>query len=183
MKRFTTILCSIAFAVFGIGLAMYGIRTPNLDHTQTVAAGTIGLEKYAPLTTIQYSQLPQDLRLDLAKNAPTAEAITTEAVDTAMVDSLTKRIAQLEQQKQVTTVKWKRGPAPPPVVKTKVIERHTTDTIQVPVYYLATQVDKKEGSTGQCVPIYEVRKVDELCPQIINSSDSYVNEHSSNAGD
>lgn len=182
MKRFTTILCSIAFAVFGIGLAMYGIRTPNLDHTQTVAAGTIGLEKYAPLTTIQYSQLPQDLRLDLAKNAPTAEAITTEAVDTAMVDSLTKRIAQLEQQKQVTTVKWKRGPAPPPIVKTKVVELHTTDTIQVPVYYLATQVGKEEP-TGQCVPIYEVRKVDELCPQIINSSSSHVNEHDSNAGD
>lgn len=181
MKRFTTILCGIAFAIFGIGLGLYGIKVDKLSHAQTAAAGETML-KYKPLTDIHYSQLPRDLQLDLAKNAPTAEALITNAVDSAIVDSLNNVITQLKQKEPVTKVRWMRGPAPPPIVKTKVVELHTTDTVHVPVYYLATRVDK-EGSTGQCTPIYEVRKVDEICPQVINSSDSYVNEHNSSAGD
>lgn len=181
MKRFTTILCGIAFAIFGIGLGLYGLKDMSFSHAQTAAASEM-MSKYQPLTQINYSQLPTDLQMDLKKNAPTAEALTTNAVNSEVVDSLNNVIAKLEKKEPVTKVRWMRGPAPPPIVKTKVVELHTTDTVHVPVYYLATRVDK-EGSTGQCTPVYEVRKVDEICPQIMNSSDDYVNEHDSNAND
>lgn len=168
------------FAVFGIGLALYGIRSPGLTHTQTIAAGT--MDQYRPLITVHPSHLPQDLQLDLEKNTE------DEKIDSGLstvVDSLNGVITQLETKVKATTKNVVKGPAPPTIVKTRVkfIEHHTTDTIHVPVYYIATQVDTKEESTGQCTPIYEVRKVDEICPQTLNSSDRNVNEHGSSVSD
>ena len=185
MKRFTSILCSIAFAIFGVGLAISTLDSATLSKTQTVSAGTIQYfpELSTPNTAVfDYSSMPLDLQLDQAKKASVDADLTTAKTESVKIDSLNKVIAKLERTKQVTKVKWRTGPAPPPIVKEKIVERTITDTIKVPVYYLATQVEKKEDSTGKCIPVYEVRQVDEICPTI-NSSGGHVIEHASGVGD
>lgn len=161
MRKFTTILCCLAFGLFGVGLAISGLDPPNLSHAQSAAAMTPSIYQYDtsyPTTTIiDSSSLPLDLQLDQAKKALTDADITTANVDSAIVDSLEQVITELKQKKQVTKVKWRTGPAPPPIVQ--------KDTIRVPVYYLATQVGTKEEPTGNCISVYEVHQVDEICPE------------------
>ena len=186
MKRFTSILCSTLFAIFGIGLAISTLDSATFSNAQTISAGTIqslpDFDIPAQTAVVDYSSMPLDLQLDQAKKASVDVGITTAETESAKIDSLNKVIAKLEQTKQVTKVKWRTGPAPPPIVKTRVVEKTITDTVRVPVYYLAT-VEKKEDSTGQCIPVYEVRKVNEICPEITNSSSGYVNERASGVGD
>ena len=121
-----------------------------------------------PSADVSNVVLPQDLSLDLAKkkglNASTDK--TTVGVDSVTIDSLKKRIAYLEQKRQVTKVKWRKAPVPKPIVK---------DTIRVPIYYLATQVGNKEGPTGKYISVYEVHKVDKICTETTISSTDSIN--------
>lgn len=110
---------------------------------KTITASTV------PVFTMDTDniRIPQDIMFDLCKK---------KAQDTVFITK-TDTIKE-----QVTKVKWRRTPAPKPVV--------VRDTIREAHYYIATQVGNKEGPTGECIPIYEVRKVDEICPEITNSS-------------
>lgn len=119
--------------------------------------------------------LPQDLLLDLAKKQDSSTPeVTTGNADALLVDSLRQRINDLEQAKSVTKVKWKRGSAPPPVIR---------DTVEVPKYYLATQVGNKEGPSGECIRVYEVHEVDEICSGTTISSADGTTEYHIDVGD
>ena len=165
MRKVTSILCSIAFAISGIMMAVTASDPSPGSGYKTLSAATLPYLRLpsADTGTIAYPIIPQDLLLDLAKKKGlnTTEQ-TSVGVDSATVDSLKQRIVDLEQRRQVTKVKWRRAPALKPIVK--------SDTIRVPVYYLATQVGNKEGPTGECISVYEVHKVDKICPENLNSS-------------
>lgn len=158
MRKVTTILCSIAFMVSGIMMAITASDPSPGNSYKTVAATTPKMyiptfpELKADTGTIDLSE---DLLRDLAKKKGVLDTVYITKTDTI--------------KEQVTKVKWRKAPAPTSVVK--------RDTIQVPVYYLATQVETKEDSTGQCIPVYELRKVDELCTGTKTSSVEDVNEH------
>lgn len=164
MNKAVSILCSIAFLLSGVMMAITASDPSPGTGYKTMTAAT--LPRYqipsGDTNTMVLPNLPQDLLLDLAKKQGlnTTEKTTVD-VNSEIVDSLKQRIIDLEQTRQVTKVKWRRAPAPAPIVK--------TDTIQVPVYYLATQVGTKEGPTGKCISVYEVHKVDEICTEIANS--------------
>lgn len=178
MRKITSILCSIAFAISGIMLAVTASDPSSNLSYKTMSAATLPLEWKSQL------QMPQDLLLDLAKKSVSnTPEVTTGSVDSDYVDSLQKRIASLEKTKQVTKVKVKKVPVPSNVMEINVTASHRTDTVQVPVYYLATQVGNKEGPTGECISVYEVHKVDEICPEIPNSSVEPVNELDNDVGE
>ena len=139
MRKVTTILCSIAFMVSGIMMAITASDPSPGTSYKTIAAATMPSVEASVFGTVQDTttiDLPEDLVRELAK---------------------------------------KKG-----VLDTVYITK--TDTIQVPVYYLATQVGNKEGPTGECIPIYEVRKVDEICPETTNSSVNLSNESDNDVG-
>lgn len=167
MKKAMSILCSIAFLLSGVMMAVTASDSSPGTGYKTMNAATLPNTVITfPSTDVSNVVLPQDLSLDLAKkkglNASTDK--TTVGVDSVTIDSLKKRIAYLEQKRQVTKVKWRKAPVPKPIVK---------DTIRVPIYYLATQVGNKEGPTGKCISVYEVHKVDEICTgTTISSTDS-----------
>ena len=158
MRKVTTILCSIAFMISGIMMAITASDPSPGNNYKTVAAATPKMyiptfpELKADTGTIDLSD---DLVRDIAKKKGVLDTVYITKTDTI--------------KEQVTKVKWRKASAPTPVVK--------RDTIQVPVYYLATQVETKEDSTGQCIPVYELRKVDELCTGTKTSSVEDVNEH------
>lgn len=144
MRKITSILCSIAFLLSGVMMAITASDPSPGTGYKTMNAGTVPVLTYdMPNSTVQ---LPQDLYLDLKKPNDTV-FITVTKTDTI--------------EKKVQTVKWRRTPAPKPVV--------VRDTIREAHYYLAKQVGNKEGPTGECIPIYEVHKVDEICPEIPDS--------------
>lgn len=178
MKKALTILCSFAFALSGVMMAITASDPSPGPSYKAISAATLPRPVMSfPSADTGTIALPQDLLLDLAKKQGlnvTAEK-TTAGVDSAIVDSLKQRIVDLEQKGQVTKVKWRRAPAPAPIVK--------RDTIQVPVYYLATQVGNKEGPTGECISVYEVHKVDEICPGTTISSVEGTSEYHVKGGD
>ena len=127
----------------------------------TVAAATRPTDVYTyPVKTanpVLYDtklDIPDDLLRDIASQKGFVDTVYVTNTDTII--------------KQVTKVKWRQAPVPDPIVQ--------TDTIQVPVYYLAPQVGNKEGPTEQCISVYEVHKVDEICPEPTNASMEPVNE-------
>lgn len=172
MKKTLTILCSFAFALSGVMKAITDSDPSPGQSYKAISAATLPRPVLSiPSADTGTIALPQDLLLDLAKKQGlnVFAGKTTAGVDSALVDSLQQRIIALEQIRQVTKVKWRRVPAPVPIVE--------RDTIQVPVYYLATQVGNKEGPTGECISIYEVHKVDEICPEMTISSVEGTNEY------
>lgn len=108
--------------------------------------------------------LSEDLVRDLAKRKGVLDTVYITKTDTI--------------KERVTKVKVKKVPVPSNVMEINVqAHRVRTDTIQVPVYYIATQVGTKEGPTGDCISVYEMRKVDKICPDSINSSVKDTNEY------
>jgi hypothetical protein len=176
MRRLTSILCSFAFLLSGVLIALVANDlSPGNGYKQATAATLPEIVVYPQ--TMDVASLPKDLLLDLAKQQGLniSEEQTTSDVDSAMIDSLQQRIQILEQRKPVTMVKWKKVPVPKPIVK--------RDTIREAHYYLATQVGTKEGPTGECIPIYEVHKVDEICPETNNSSMTHTPQYDNDVGD
>lgn len=143
MKRLMTIICSLAFAVYGIAIAL----TPETSTTGYKSMYAATTDYVYPTIDLSKMQIPKDLSLDLAKKKASDTVYITKT-DTV--------------PKQVTMVKWRQAPAPDPIV--------VRDTIWETRYYLAKQVGNKEGPTEQCIPVYEVHKVNELCPENTNSS-------------
>lgn len=163
MKKAMTILCSIAFAISGITMALHsGNISPGVKGN-TIAAAPMPHYVFPKVQLDTCTlDIPEDLIRDLAKRKGVLDTVYVTKTDTI--------------KEQVTKVKWKKIPASSPVMEINVTASHRTDTIQVPVYYLATQVGNKEGPTGECISVYEVHKVDEICPDTTISSVELSNE-------
>lgn len=153
MRKVTSILCSIAFMISGIMMAITASDPSPGTGYKTLAAATLPHQ----MSDTDRMIIPQDLLRDFAKKNEVLDTVYITKTDTI--------------KEQVTKVKWRKAPVPKPIVE--------RDTIQVPVYYLATQVGNKEGPKGECISVYEVHKVDEICPEITNSSVELINESDS----
>lgn len=174
MRKALSILCSFAFALSGVMMAITASDPSPVNSYKTMSAATMQRTFSLPeIDTNFVATLPVDVSLDLLKRQ--GVSVTKENTDSVLVDSLFKRIMDLEQTRQVTKVKWRKVPVPTPVVQ--------IDTVHVPVYYLATQVGNKEGPTGECISVYEVHKVDEICTEITNSYVEGTNEYHIAGGD
>lgn len=137
-----TIICSLAFAVYGIAIAL----TPEKDNTGYKSMYAATTDYTFPKIDLSTMQLPKDLSLDLAKKK------ASDTVYITKTDTVTK---------QVTKVKLRKVSGP-----TRVVH----DTLYVPKFYLATRTGNKEGPADKCISIYEVHQVDEICPENTNSS-------------
>lgn len=160
MRKFASIVCSVAFMISGVMMALTASDpSPGNTGYKTMAAATVTQYPAVtfPVTSADTSivDIPEDLVRDLAKRKGVLDTVCITKTDTII--------------EQVTKVKWLKAPAPKPIV--------VRDTIREAHYYLATQVGKKEGPTGECVSVYEVHKVDEICPDNINSSVEDANEY------
>lgn len=163
MRKVTTILCSIAFMISGIMLALTATDlSPGTGYKSMNAATaqSFQIPKF-PTQGIDTISISDDLVRDLAKQKGVLDTVYVTKTDTI--------------KEQVTKVKVKKVPVPSNVMEINVVKR--TDTIQVPVYYLATQVGVREEPTGKCVSVYEVHKVDEICPEVITTSVNDSIEH------
>ena len=158
MTKIASIICSLAFLMSGIMMALTASDPSPGTGYKTITAST--LPKVHPVvfpTTAMDTciiDIPEDLVRDLAKRKGVLDTVYITKTDTI--------------KEQVTKVKWRKAPAPKPVV--------IRDTIREAHYYLATQSGMKEGPDGQCISIYEVHKVDEICPNNNNSSVELSNE-------
>ena len=167
MKTLATIICGLGMFILGLAIIRSGDMSPDTGY-KSMAAATI------PYVDLRNADIPRDLLLDAEKNVQKTPVVEVD-FDSVKVDSLSRRTRELEEL--VTKTKRPKVPAPKVIVKTKVVNNHTRDTIQVPVYYLATQVGNKEGPTDKCISIYEVHKVDEVCPENTNSSEKRTIEY------
>jgi hypothetical protein len=130
----------------------------------TMAAATLPQFNIPTIAATQDTgkiDLSEDLIRELAREKGVLDTVCITKTDTI--------------KEQVTKVKWKRAPAPDPIV--------IRDTIRETYYYLATQTGMKEGPGGECIPIYEVHKVDEICPETNNSSVKLSNELDNDVGE
>lgn len=171
MRKVTTILCSVAFMISGIMMAITASDpSPGIGY-KTMQAATTNQYMYYPKIVQQTDtgtlDLSEDLIRDLAKRKGVLDTVYITKTDTI--------------KEQVTKMKRRKVTAPSPVMEINVVSRR--DTIQVPVYYLATQIGMKEEPTGKCISIYEVHKVDEICTDSINSSAESVTEQNTNVGE
>lgn len=174
MRKITSIVCCICFALFGKYLAnVASDQSPGTGYNTIAAATPTETQAFMPkvftydrpitafdVESGQYD-LPDDLVRDIARSKGLSDTVYITKTDTI--------------REQVTKIRWRDGPAPPPVV--------VRDTIREAHYYIATQVGMKEGPTDECIPVYEVHKVDEICPETNNSSVEPVNELDNDVGE
>jgi len=166
MKAFTTVISCLLFAIFGSIIADMS-KEQRVNSYNTLNAAT--LPNWNTNTTGNaVPALPQLLSQKFEDNAVSKPELTSDFTENVLIDSLYKRTIALENEKQVTKVKWRKVPVPGPIVR---------DTVLVPTYYLATRVGNKESPTGECISVYEVHKVDEICSGITNSSDGTIEYH------
>lgn len=169
MKDITVLLCCAIFLVAGGYLARYTTEKEVIktQSYKAIQASTLPTYQFPPITRNQKSSeidLSEDLVRDLAKKKGVLDTVYITKTDTI--------------KEQVTKVKWRKAAVASPVMEINVTKSRT-DTIQVPVYYLATQIGNKEGPNNESIPIYELRKVDEIRP---HSSVKPINELDSIAG-
>ena len=154
--------------ISGIMMAITATNNSSSKSYKAIQASTLPKYTMPQLPTMATDtgtiDLSEDLVRDLAKKKGVLDTVYITKTDTV--------------KEQVTKVKWRKATVASPVMEINVTKTRT-DTIHVPVYYLATQVGNKEGPNNECIPIYELRKVDELCP---NSSTKLTNESDSIAG-
>lgn len=174
MRKITTILCSLAFMISGIMMAMTVSNSSATDtgYKSMSAATPMSIMDTPILPSIINDtgtlDIPEDLLRDLAKRKGVLDTVYVTKTDT--------------NKEQVTKVKRRKVTAPKPVMEINVTASSRTDTILVPVYYLATQVGNKEGPTGQKISLYEVHKIDEVDLKT-NSSVELVNEQDVDVGE
>ena len=163
MRRLTTILCSIAFMVSGIMMALStSDQSPGTGY-KSVAAATMQYSNPQPLIPI--FSLKNDSTVDLSEDLVRDLARAKGVMDTVLITD--------------TITRWRKAPAPKPVVKETVVH----DTVPVLIYYIATRAGMKEGPDGECISVYEVHEVDKICPEINNSSGEPVIEQDCDVGE
>jgi hypothetical protein len=128
--------------ISGVMMAMTASVSSDDNSYKTLSAATIPEYK---VPNIPYTNGAFDLPDDLVRDL----AIKKGFLDTTSVTTVDPVV------KTVTKVKWKMAPRPDPVIiRDTLIENH---------YYLATQIGNKEDQNGDCIPVYEIRKVNEIC--------------------
>ena len=102
MKYVTTIICCLAFAFAGIGLAISGNNTEvSFNKHQTLSAAT--------LPPYQVAKLPLDLRLALKKEVqsdPTTVKHDTVYIDRPQILVINKKSSRVSSPKKVTDYAW-----------------------------------------------------------------------------
>jgi hypothetical protein len=124
MKGLTTMFCCFAFMIFGAGLALQELSTPN---TQTAMA--------SPPVFNYTGKLPLDLQLDLEKRQKTD---TVHVMDTVVREKIVSKIkyVKVPQRKRTTDsimVMPIPGPIPDASVNNSIAgdrEEHTPDELQ-----------------------------------------------------
>lgn len=164
MKKFTSLLCCLLFAIAGIGIASTASDPSPGTGYKTAAAAT--MQPLVLPTGLQYN-VTDNGQFDLSE-----EFVRTLAKEKGVLD--TCYVYNTDTIEKVIT-KWRKVPAPPPEI--------VRDTIREAYYYIATQVGNKEGPTGECIPIYEVHQVDEICTDNPNSSIERAIEYERDVGD
>lgn len=87
MKYFTTIVCSILFAVAGIGLGLYNPLTDTATNSYKSASAAPVIAWHPNMQ----GRLPLDLQLSLEKDTTCHECKVTEVHDTIYQDSIVYR--------------------------------------------------------------------------------------------
>lgn len=87
MRYFTTIVCSILFAVAGIGLGLYNPLTDMATNSYKSASAAPILAWHPGMQ----GRLPLDLQLSLEKDTTCHECKVTEVHDTVSIDSVVYR--------------------------------------------------------------------------------------------
>ena len=87
MRYFTTIVCSILFAVAGIGLGLYNPLTDNASNSYKSASAAPVIAWHPGMQ----GRLPLDLQLSLEKDTTCHECKVTEVHDTVRIDSVVYR--------------------------------------------------------------------------------------------
>ena len=143
MRKLTTILCSIAFAISGICLA--DATATKSTSSQTVSAATM------PNISLDNVKPPVDLLLGLQEE--TDYSIRSPGrVDTVYI----------EKKPEVKTTKTVKARAPKQVKKKK---RHSSPL------YIATRMDNKEDSIKtDSLFIYKLEKIGKVDLEKLNSS-------------
>ena len=102
MKYVTTIICCLAFAIAGIGLALSGNNTEvSFNKHQTLSAAT--------LPPHQVAKLPLDLQLALKKEVqsdPTIVKHDTVYIDRPQILVINKKSSKVRKPKKVTDYSW-----------------------------------------------------------------------------
>lgn len=157
MKKALSFLLGLAFFASGGMLAISKSEVSSSSNYKTMYAMTRPVPQIVGTThNVDTSMvLPQDLLLGLAKKQGALDTVYITKTDTIT--------------EQVTTVKVKKVAVPSPVIDINVTSECRVDTVEKPVYYLATQSGVKEGPDGKCVKVYEIHQVDEICPEKANS--------------
>ena len=163
MRKITSIICSIAFMISGVMMALTASDPSPGTGYKTIAAATVAHPQtpFPVLVDTNVIDIPEDLLIDFAKKKGVLDTVYITKTDTVI--------------EQVTKVKWRRAAAPKPIV--------IRDTIREAHYYLATQVGNKEGPTDKCISVYEVHEVDKICPETTNSSVESMNESNGSVAD
>ena len=148
MRKFTSILCSMMFAIFGIGLALHETTNDNQNGAFAATLPTIAMN----MPTGSKMSMPLDLLLDQAKKQGVQEVINTPKINT---DSLQSRITELEKKVKATRTKLTA------TKKRARVNRTRGDTIYVdrPVYYLAKMTCCEDDTS---VEYYTVTKLDSI---------------------
>lgn len=176
MKKFTTTICCICFAIFGIGLAKYHVGHPE-GHTLPVSAAqpiqwaikpNVGFGTAA--SPIAFNNAAEEQE-SLESTEPSVSVDSTKMI----IDSLEKKIESLEKASVKTETKT--ASVPKSVGKGKIGKKKSKKVFepdQLP--NKAKQMGVKQP-TG-CIAVYELRQVDEICPKDSLSTERAI-EHDS----
>lgn len=143
MRKLTTILCSIAFAISGFFLAD-AISKSDTIHGTTVNAATVQPQ----LVDLSKMQLPVDLQLNKLAHENKVDTVrdTITVCDTVYVK-------------------------PKKSKKANVPFRVKKKTVHVPILYIATRTDVKEDTVNhENLHLYEIKKVGKIDLKKLNSS-------------
>lgn len=186
MKKFTTTICCICFAIFGIGLAKYHVGHPE-GHTLPVSAAqpiqwaikpNVGFGTAA--SPIAFTNAAEEQQESLESTEPSV------SVDSAkmIIDSLEKKIESLEKASVKTETRTASVPKSMKkgfgkVLRKKYVDPKTNvfEPDQIPSIHKAKQMGVKRPNG--CIAVYELRQVDEICNQKDSLSAERAIEHDS----
>ena len=147
MKQFTTIICSILFAVAGIGLGIYNPLTDKATDSYKSASAAPVLN----WASNKYGRLPLDLQLSLEKDT-TCE--TCNKIDTVYKDSIVyrDRIKYVPMPKKARAAEKRLGDSIPVILPDPPVvndfgagrEENPADTIGPPKASIILTVDGEE---------------------------------------
>lgn len=164
MKKFTTTICCICFAIFGIGLAKYHVGHPE-SHTLPVSAAqpiqwaikpNVGFGTAA--SPIAFNNAAEEQE-SLESTEPSVSVDSTKMI----IDSLEKKIESLEKASVKTETRT--ASVPKSVGKGKFGKKKSKKKVFEPDQLpdKAKQMGVKQP-TG-CIAVYEFIQVDEICPK------------------